>query len=152
MPGVGGLFDAPGIVPAVTLRQPWAGLVALGLKTVEARGKATSYRGDLVICAGLRVDAAAVRRMRRELVPWRVSAEDFDQAVSMLGVALALVRVDGCAPLRRRDRARSLYWRRGLSGWQLGELRRLAPFRARGKPGFFPLPWRQVELAARAAA
>lgn len=37
---------------ALTLHQPWAALVAVGVKTVETRGWATSYRGPLLIHAG----------------------------------------------------------------------------------------------------
>lgn len=37
---------------ALTLHQPWASLVALGVKTVETRGWPTSHRGQLAIHAG----------------------------------------------------------------------------------------------------
>lgn len=40
---------------ALTLHQPWASLVALGVKTVETRSWATSYRGRLLIHAGRRM-------------------------------------------------------------------------------------------------
>ena len=39
---------------AITLHQPWASLVAAGVKTVETRSWRTSYRGPLAIHAGLR--------------------------------------------------------------------------------------------------
>lgn len=37
---------------ALTLHQPWASLVALGVKTIETRSWGTSYRGPLAIHAG----------------------------------------------------------------------------------------------------
>ena len=37
---------------ALTLHQPWAWLVALGVKTIETRSWSTSYRGPLAIHAG----------------------------------------------------------------------------------------------------
>lgn len=37
---------------ALTIRQPWASLVALGVKTIETRSWSTSYRGPLAIHAG----------------------------------------------------------------------------------------------------
>lgn len=40
---------------ALTLRQPWASLVALGVKTIETRGWSTSYRGPLAIHAAATV-------------------------------------------------------------------------------------------------
>lgn len=39
---------------ALTLHQPWASLVALGVKTIETRSWSTTYRGPLVIHAGQR--------------------------------------------------------------------------------------------------
>ena len=38
---------------ALTLHQPWASLVALGVKTIETRSWKTDYRGPLAIHAGL---------------------------------------------------------------------------------------------------
>ena len=48
---------------AITLWQPWASAVALGLKTVETRSWRTSYRGPLAIHAG-RMPVAEVMRAR----------------------------------------------------------------------------------------
>lgn len=39
---------------AITLWQPWASLVALGVKTIETRSWSTSYRGQLFIHAAAR--------------------------------------------------------------------------------------------------
>ncbi len=36
---------------AISLKQPWANLVATGAKTIETRKWSTKYRGDLVICS-----------------------------------------------------------------------------------------------------
>ena len=36
---------------AISLKQPWANLVASGIKTIETRKWSTKYRGDLVICS-----------------------------------------------------------------------------------------------------
>lgn len=38
---------------ALTVRQPWASLIALGVKTVETRSWSTKYRGPLAIHAGM---------------------------------------------------------------------------------------------------
>ena len=37
---------------ALTIRQPWASLIAAGVKTIETRSWRTSYRGPLAIHAG----------------------------------------------------------------------------------------------------
>ncbi len=36
----------------LTIRQPWASLIAVGAKTIETRGWSTTYRGPLAIHAG----------------------------------------------------------------------------------------------------
>jgi len=41
----------PMILKAISLKQPWANLVASGKKSVETRKWKTPYRGDLVICS-----------------------------------------------------------------------------------------------------
>lgn len=55
------LFAAPAVIPrALTVRQPWASLIIAGLKDVENRSKPTSYRGTLLIHAGLGTDTGAM--------------------------------------------------------------------------------------------
>jgi hypothetical protein len=41
---------------ALTIRQPWASLIALGVKHIETRSWSTRYRGPLAIHAGVRYD------------------------------------------------------------------------------------------------
>lgn len=41
---------------ALTIKQPWATLVALGEKKIETRSWATKYRGELYIHAGMKID------------------------------------------------------------------------------------------------
>ena len=45
--------DAVGPSRALTLHQPWASLIALGVKTIETRSWSTPYRGPLAIHAGM---------------------------------------------------------------------------------------------------
>jgi hypothetical protein len=51
---------------ALTVRQPYAQLIALGVKTIETRSWATNYRGPLLIHAG----AAAPKE--QDIGPWHV--------------------------------------------------------------------------------
>jgi activating signal cointegrator 1 len=39
---------------ALTIRQPWASLIAAGIKTVETRSRRTSHRGPIAIHAGMK--------------------------------------------------------------------------------------------------
>ena len=44
------------IYKAISLKQPWANLIAEGKKTVETRKWNTHYRGDLIICSSKKPD------------------------------------------------------------------------------------------------
>lgn len=48
----------------LTLKQPWATLIAKGLKEYEFRSWKTSYRGPLLIHAGLGMDKVAKERFK----------------------------------------------------------------------------------------
>ncbi|OKP95084.1 ASCH domain-containing protein [Paenibacillus sp. P46E] len=44
---------------AITIKQPWATLIAIGEKQFETRGWSTKHRGEIAIHAGKRIDKAA---------------------------------------------------------------------------------------------
>ena len=44
------------MVKALTVRQPWASLIVAGIKDVENRTWATSYRGRFAVHAGAKLD------------------------------------------------------------------------------------------------
>lgn len=46
----------------ITIKQPFASLIAAGLKEYEFRSWKTAYRGDLLIHAGKSVDAEAMKK------------------------------------------------------------------------------------------
>jgi hypothetical protein len=52
----GQLFDLDTPPMAITIRQPWASLITAGIKTIENRSWPTTYRGPLLIHAGLSTD------------------------------------------------------------------------------------------------
>ena len=45
----------------ITIKQPWASLIAAGYKTYEFRSWKTKYRGDILIHAGKGIDKEAMR-------------------------------------------------------------------------------------------
>jgi hypothetical protein len=49
-------------VKTLTIKQPWASLIATGLKDVENRSWKTSYRGPLLIHAGAAYDKPGARK------------------------------------------------------------------------------------------
>lgn len=95
-------------IKGITLLNPWAALVALGLKKIETRGYGTPYRGLLAIHASLSVpdearDRLGLRAFRRALAPIGITRdEDLERLPRGVVVAVAklvdVVATDGDDP------------------------------------------------------
>lgn len=100
---------------ALSVRQPWASLIADGKKTLEIRSWSTRYRGDLLICA---------------------SAKPHGDLPT--GQALAVVSVTACRPMKPDDKgAACCEFRKGHFAWELLNVRRVDPFPVKGKLSLF---------------
>lgn len=89
---------------AITLHQPWASLVALGVKSIETRSWSTNYRGPLAVHASLR------RPEYQHLGPYAV--EDWWNAVDVRHVAECDCEHDEIDPrCGRRSRSRMVLTR-----------------------------------------
>jgi hypothetical protein len=89
---------------AISLKQPWAGWVAEGKKTLETRKWNTKYRGDLVICSSKMPDVAPA------------------------GCALCVVELYDTRPMRKEDEEAAccpLY--DGAYAWSLRNVRPITP-------------------------
>lgn len=85
---------------ALTIRQPYASLIALGEKQYETRGWKTSYRGELAIHAGAHVPKRDDFWMCQSNV-WRVlDQHGLSSDVKKLprSAVLCIVRLEDCIP------------------------------------------------------
>ena len=93
---------------ALSIRQPWASLIASGKKTVETRTWETKYRGPILICAGK---------------TWFVKAcaDHLGQGPGeLLGVALAIVELYDIKTMAPEHEAAAMVASRpGLFAWYL---------------------------------
>ncbi|GIM88838.1 ASCH domain-containing protein [Paractinoplanes toevensis] len=136
-------------LPAITCRQPWAGLIAAGLKLVENRGANTSLRGDIAIHAGKQVDMGEMLRQAK--------AVGDSAPISVLGAVLAVAELVDCHPASAALRCRcgpygiQVYNGRPAYHLVLANVRRLpAPVECRGQVLIgWPLP-NDVDAAVRA--
>lgn len=142
---------------ALSLAQPYASLVAVGLKTLETRKTRVHYRGPLVICSTRNFDVDAwnaiyfdERRGRDDLADFHGSYGIPFREAMPLGVSLALVDVVGCRPLVPEDWPRSFFYAPGRWAWELANVRRLKPQPVRGMNGLWPIAAELVELAGGA--
>lgn len=89
---------------ALTIRQPWASLIALGVKTIETRSWRTDYRGPLVIRAGAKEPERG--RVGRFTVDCFTTGHDFylkgDDGLTLslhLGAVVAVVDLVDVVPI-----------------------------------------------------
>jgi hypothetical protein len=102
------------LIKAISVKQPWANLIASGEKTIETRKWATNYRGRLLI------------------------ASSKTPAIHPAGFAIAIVNLVDCRPMVRRDEMAAcceLY--AGAFSWIFREIRKIDPFPVRGQLGLF---------------
>lgn len=99
------LFAAPAAAPikALTLHQPWASLMAWGVKTIETRGWATAYRGPLAIHAAKTIPPYARRAvLDRPTIIGVLQGRNIDPANLAglpLGAVVAIVNLVDCKPI-----------------------------------------------------
>ena len=134
---------------AITIIQPYAHLIATGVKRVENRSWPTSYRGPIAIHAG------KAKSYGGEPVEDIAQSYDIDQAVLVYGAVIATANLIDCvrlidpAPLRRTrltppDWAKKKYpWladhehTEGPVCWVLDNVQRIDPVFVNGAQGLW---------------
>jgi len=102
---------------AISIREPFAGMIADGLKTIETRKWSTKFRGRLVICSSK------------------------SKKISGSGSAIATVELVDCRPMRPNDwsAAQCDPYPRAFAWVLCNPLRFEHPFPVRGKLGLFDI-------------
>ena len=99
---------------ALSIKQPWASMIAQGDKTIETRSWGTEYRGELLI----------------------VSAKS--PKIEPAGFALAIVHLVDCRLMTERDEIEACCrWLPRTYAWLLDDIRKIEPFPVRGQLGLF---------------
>ena len=126
----------------LSVRQPFADLIAAGFKTVELRSTRTTHRGLVLIVAGKDPHEGPMH-----------AALDRDAllADALFGVTVALVTLTDCRPAVPEDAERSCYGGslEGLYAWCLTGARRVPPMPAKGKLGLYRPDESLADLIAR---
>ena len=102
---------------ALSLKQPWANLVAEGKKTIETRKWSTKYRGDLVICSSRKPE------------------------IERYGCAICIVELYDVGPMKKEhEKAACIEVYKGAHSWFLRNLRKIDPvFPIHGQLGIYDL-------------
>lgn len=110
----------------LSVKQPWANLIASGEKTIETRTWATAYRGELLV----------VSSKRPKIEP--------------AGFAVAVARLVECRPMTKADEAAAccgVY--PGAFAWVLTDVHAVEPFPVKGSLGLYETPVVKEELRPR---
>jgi hypothetical protein len=110
------------VLPALSVRQPWAWLIVNGFKNIENRGQRTHRRGPLLIRAGLRLDEYTEDDIHGISVPL-----EFDT-----GGIVGVVDVIDCV-----ESHKSKWFNNRGFGWLLANPRRLRFRECKGALGLF---------------
>jgi hypothetical protein len=126
---------------ALSLKQPWAALLAAGRKTIEVRAWATRLRGPVLI------HAARVPDPRPEA--WNLVPPEVREAAGLVGGLVGSGVLLECRSYQRPENfvadqplhLNDLRWfRSGLFGFVFGELRPMPFVRLPGWMRFFEVP------------
>jgi len=103
---------------ALSVKQPWASLIATGEKTIETRTWPTSYRGELLICSSAKPRIAG----------------------KPAGVTMCLCRLVACRPMTWRDEQAACCERyAGAYAWVLADIRPVEHVPVKGRLGIFEI-------------
>lgn len=132
-------------ITAITLWQPWATLVALGMKQYETRAWATYYRGDMAIHAA---GKGSFHPTYMELPGIKKYAPDLKIEHLVFGAVLAIVDMTDCIEIdqyliQKISHMEMAFgeWQPGRYAWQFDNRQKLRePLIIRGKQGFWKVP------------
>lgn len=100
----------------LSVKQPWASMIARGEKTIETRTWRTFYRGPLLIVAS--------KKPIIEGLP--------------IGVAVCRCELVNVRPMKKDDEAAACCeFYDGAYAWVLGDIKPTCHFPVRGKPGLY---------------
>lgn len=125
---------------AITIRQPWAQLIATGHKTVENRKKRTHYRGQILICSSAKVTL-------EDWLSWCDFSEDRALSYPLeghpkdlkAGFVLAVADLADCVERASDLTAHDARWFTGPFGYVLRNVRPVNPHACKGQLGIFNL-------------
>lgn len=125
---------------ALSVRQPWAHLILNGRKPIETRSWQTEYRGDLVICSGIKIAPGFELDKSRmnEHGMWTFDPETGEGDYMLYGYALCLVELYHIEPMKiEHEKAAMCDAIPGLFAWHLRHVRPLNPTKIVGELRLF---------------
>jgi len=117
-------------VKTLSIKQPWAWLIANGYKDVENRTWKTKFRGQLLIHAGKKIDKAGLEYVRSVIDAFELPT--VFETGGIVGIANLVDVVEECTS----------QWFTGPYGFVIEDAKPLTFQAARGQLGFFEVEYK----------
>ncbi len=123
---------------ALSIKQPWANMIADGEKTIETRTWSTSYRGPLLIVSSKKPDLEGFPRLD---IPHN----------GPYGYAIAVAQLVECRPMNRyTDKKKAqCEWYPGAIAWRLRRAKRIKPFPVAGRLRLYNVEFKEIQSEAK---
>lgn len=141
------------IIKAISLHQPWAHLIKIGVKKFETRSWGTNYRGNVLICS-----AKKKTRNQREIYQdlaheLTIDIEEYPWDLLDFGKGIVLVNLIDCIQMTshfidQQSEKEKLcgHWEVGRLAWQLETIEVLPnPIDIIGRQGLWNISWGDLE-------
>ncbi len=129
----------------ISLKQPFASLIADGHKTIETRSWQTKYRGELLICSSLTAyknyqSAALIPEIiSRELIRLYDLIGEYFPPVNPLGCAVCIVNLFHVRKMKIEDEMKACVYHGDFFAWFLKDIRKVKPFSIKGSMKIFDI-------------
>jgi phage N-6-adenine-methyltransferase len=136
----------PNTLKAISLWQPWASLISLGLKHYETRSWKTSYRGKLLICSTAKftkIQHQQYLKICNEVVlpPWDEDNFPHGQVIAICDLVDCVEMTPEFIAQQSQTEILCGDWQVGRYAWKLKNIQPITePFAVKGKQGLFNIP------------
>jgi hypothetical protein len=135
---------------ALSVKQPFAYLIATGQKTIETRTWKTNYRGDVLICSGKTPHTGTLLYFERNTIistsAMRYAYQHKTHELMQMGKALCIARLVGCRKMNDNVSDRVAAWceyQPDTYAWVFEDVRPVDPFPIKGQLGLWDVTERQ---------
>lgn len=134
----------------LSLKQPWATLIALGEKNIETRSWATKYRGKIAIHASKTIDKKVFQQYTFNRILKKHGITDISQIPT--GVIVAIADLTEIIPteelkinISRQEKILGIY-KKGRFGWVLKNVKPINHIIAKGRLGVWDYNADEIKL------
>jgi len=120
---------------ALSIRQPYIGLIADEIKLKEIRSKKTNYRGDVLLCASKNYDKQHLQAIKMLYKKEKGFVPIF---FDLFGKSVCIAEIYDCQPMNESDADEAcIDYQPNMFSWYLRNIRNVIPKDIKANVGFF---------------